>query len=159
MRAADGADWLLAALAEQGMPVLFGNPGSTELPLTDALGRQDRVRYVLALHESAAVGMADGYAQATGGPAAVNVHVQPGLANALSGILNAARSRVPLLVTVGQQEQSMLPGDPFLGGDVLGMARPLAKGAWEARRPEDLPGLLAEAMAGRPDAAARARWC
>ena len=146
MRAADGADWLLAALADQGMPVLFGNPGSTELPLTDALGRQDRVRYVLALHESAAVGMADGYAQATGGPAAVNVHVQPGLANALSGILNAARSRVPLLVTVGQQEQSMLPGDPFLGGDVLGMARPLAKGAWEARRPEDLPRLLAEAI-------------
>ena len=94
--------------------------------------------------------MADGYAQATGGPAAVNVHVQPGLANAMSGILNAARSRVPLLVTVGQQEQSMLPGDPFLGGDVLGMARPLAKGAWEARRPEDLPGLLAEAHARSP---------
>jgi benzoylformate decarboxylase len=64
----------------------------------------------------------------------------------MSGILNAARSRVPLLVTVGQQEQAMLPGDPFLGGDVVGMARPLAKGAWEARRPEDLPGLLAEAL-------------
>ena len=46
MRAANGADWLLAALAEQGMAVLFGNPGSTELPLTDALGRQGRVRYV-----------------------------------------------------------------------------------------------------------------
>ena len=64
MTAANGADWLLAALAEQGVPVLFGNPGSTELPLTDALGRQDRVRYVLALHEAAAVGMADGYARA-----------------------------------------------------------------------------------------------
>jgi benzoylformate decarboxylase len=144
--AGNGADWLLAALAAEGMPVLFGNPGSTELPLTDALGRQDRVRYVLALHEAAAVGMADGYAQATGGPAAVNVHVQPGLANAMSGILNAARCRVPLLVTVGQQEQSLLPGEPFLGGDVVGMARPLAKGAWEARRPEDLPALLAEAL-------------
>ena len=135
MRAANGADWLLAALADQGMAVLFGNPGSTELPLTDALGRQGRVRYVLALHEAVAVGMADGYAQATGRPAAVNVHVQPGLANALSGILNAARCRVPLLVTVGQQEQSLLPGEPFLGGDVVGMARPLAKGAWEAPRP------------------------
>ncbi len=147
MSAANGADWLLAALAEQGIPVLFGNPGSTELPLTDALGRQDRVRYVLALHEAAAVGMADGYAQATGGPAAVNVHVQPGLANAMSGILNAARCRVPLIVTVGQQEQSLLPGDPFLGGDVVGMARPLAKGAWEVRRPEELPRLTTEAIA------------
>jgi benzoylformate decarboxylase len=146
MTAGNGADWLLAALAAEGMPVLFGNPGSTELPLTDALGRQERVRYVLALHEAAAVGMADGYAQATGGPAAVNVHVQPGLANAMSGILNAARGRVPLLVTVGQQEQSMLAGDPFLGGDVQGMARPVAKGAWEARRPGDLPALLAEAL-------------
>jgi benzoylformate decarboxylase len=142
----NGADWLLAALADQGIPLLFGNPGSTELPLTDALGRQERVRYVLGLHESVVMGMADGYAQATGEPAAVNVHVQPGLANAMAGILNAARCRVPLVVTVGQQEQSMLAGDPFLGGDVVGMARPIAKGAWEARRPEDLPGLLADAL-------------
>ena len=144
---ANGADWLLAALAEQGIPALFGNPGSTELPLTDALGRQEGVRYVLALHEAVAVGMADGYAQATGGPAAVNVHVQPGLANAMSGILNAARCRVPLVVTVGQQVQSLIAGEPFLGGDVVGMARPPAKGAWEVRRPDDLPGLLAEALA------------
>src|SRR5690606_1215355 len=90
--AATGADWLCAALAEQGVPVLFGNPGSTELPLTEALGRQDRLRYVLGLHEAAVMGMADGYAQATGRLAAVNVHVQPGLANALAGILNAARA-------------------------------------------------------------------
>jgi benzoylformate decarboxylase len=72
----NGADWLLAALADQGIPLLFGNPGSTELPLTDALGRQGRVRYVLGLHESVVVGMADGYAQATGGPAAVNVQTR-----------------------------------------------------------------------------------
>jgi benzoylformate decarboxylase len=143
----NGADWLLAALAEEGVPVLFGNPGSTELPITDALGRQERVRYVLALHEAAAMGMADGYAQATGRPAAVNVHVQPGLANAMSGILNAARCRVPLIVTVGQQVRSMLAGDPFLGGELVQMARPLAKGAWEAARAEDLPELMRRAVA------------
>ena len=111
----DGADWLLAALAAEGVPVLFGNPGSTELPITDALGRQDAVRYVLGLHEAAVIGMADGWAQATGGLAVANVHVQPGLANAMSGILNAARGRVPVLVTVGQQWQSMLPGRALPG--------------------------------------------
>jgi benzoylformate decarboxylase len=142
----NGADWLLAALAAEGVPVLFGNPGSTELPLTDALGRQDRVRYVLALHESVAMGMADGYAQATGRMAVVNVHVQPGLANAMSGILNAARSRVPLVVTVGQQVQDMLPGEPFLGGELVRLAEPLAKGAWEVGRIDDLPAAFARAV-------------
>ena len=134
----DGADWLLAALATEGVPVLFGNPGSTELPITDALGRQSAVRYVLALHEAAAIGMADGWAQATGGLAAANVHVQPGLANAMSGILNAARCRVPVLVTVGQQVQELLPQEPFLGGELVAMAAPVAKGAWEVTDPEDL---------------------
>jgi benzoylformate decarboxylase len=146
--AANGADWLCAALVEQGVEVLFGNPGSTELPLTDALGRAARgPRYVLGLHEATVVAMADGYAQATGTLAAVNVHVQPGLANALSGILNAARARVPLLVTVGQQVQEMLPGAPFLGGELVELARPLAKGAWEVRDPQGLPGTLATAVA------------
>ena len=142
----NGADWLLAALAAEGMPVMFGNPGSTELPITDALGRQDGVRYVLALHESVAVGMADGYAQVTGRPVAVNVHVQPGLANAMSGILNAARCRVPLIVTVGQQVQSLLAEEPFLGGELVELARPVAKGAWEVARSEDLPEAMERAV-------------
>ncbi|MGE0027206.1 MAG: thiamine pyrophosphate-binding protein [Thermoleophilia bacterium] len=142
----DGSDWLLAAVAAEGVPVLFGNPGSTELPITDALGRQEAVRYVLGLHEASVIGMADGWAQATGGLAVANVHVQPGLANAMSGILNAARCRVPVLVTVGQQWQSMLPGGPFLGGELVAMAAPVAKGAWEVRSPEELPELFALAV-------------
>ncbi len=105
------------------------------------------MRYVLAPHESVAMGMADGYAQVTGRPAFVNVHVQPGLANAMSGILNAARCRVPLVVTVGQQVQDLLPQEPFLGGELVGMAEPLAKGAWEVARPADLPAALARAVA------------
>lgn len=141
-----GADWLCAALAEQGVGVLFGNPGSTELPLTDAIGRAGAPRYVLGLHESAVLGMADGYAQATGRLAAVNVHVQPGLANAMSGILNAARARVPMLVTVGQQVQALLPGAPFLGGELVEMARPLVKGAWEVATADALPATLALAV-------------
>ena len=93
----NAADWLLEWLADHGVDVMFGNPGSTELPLIDALGRQHRIRYVLALHESSVLGMADGYAQQGNRLGVVNVHVQPGLANAMSGILNAARARVPLL--------------------------------------------------------------
>ena len=141
-----GADWLLGTLAEEGVRHLFGNPGSTELPLVDALPRHEGVRFVLGLHEAVVMGMADGYAQVTGGLAAVNVHVQPGLTNAMSGILNAARARVPLLVIVGQQVRSLLPEEPFLGGELVALARPLAKGAWEAADADDLAELLPHAV-------------
>ncbi len=137
---------LLDALASAGVRHLFGNPGSTELPLVEALGAQDAVRFVLGPTEAAVMGMADGYAQAGRRLGVVNVHVQPGMANALSGVLNAARARVPLLVTVGQQVQAMLPGAPFLGGDVLTMTGGLVKGAWEVARARDLDGVLADAV-------------
>jgi benzoylformate decarboxylase len=143
----NAADWLLATLADAGVEVMFGNPGSTELPLIDAFGRQDRIRYILGLHEAAVMGMADGYAQHGNRLGVVNVHVQPGLANALSGILNAARARVPLLVTVGQQVTSLLDNAPFLGGELVALAAPIAKAAWEPRSVEELPGLLLQAIA------------
>ena len=118
------------------MPVLFGNPGSTELPITDALGRQDAASATCSRSTSrSAMGMADGYAQVTGRPAAVNVHVQPGLANAMSGILNAARCRVPLVVTVGQQvQESAARGALPRRRAGASWPRPLAKGAWEVAR-------------------------
>jgi benzoylformate decarboxylase len=142
----DTADWLIAALAAEGVAIVFGNPGSTELPLVDAFARQNRVRYVLGLHETSVMGMADGYAQSTGAMAVVNVHVQPGIANSLAGLINAARARVPVLVTVGQQVTGMLNEQPFLGGDVLSPAAPFAKGLWEPRRVDDLPWVLARAI-------------
>ncbi len=142
----NAADWLLAWLADHGVDVMFGNPGSTELPLIDALGRQHRIRYVLALHESSVLGMADGYAQQGNRLGVVNVHVQPGLANAMSGILNAARARVPLLVTVGQQVTSLIDQAPFLGGELVRLAEPIAKGALEVRDVEGLPAALDHAM-------------
>jgi benzoylformate decarboxylase len=142
----NAADWLLNALADVGVGVVFGNPGSTELPLIDAFPRQERLRYVLGLHEASVMGMADGYAQQGDRLAVVNVHVQPGLANAMSGLLNAARARVPLLVTVGQQVTSLAGTAPFLGGELVAMARPFAKGAWEARTVEELPELLGLAL-------------
>ncbi len=141
-----GADALLDALVAQGVEYIFGNPGSTELPLIDALAASGRPRFVLGLTEAAATGMADGYAQASGRLGVVLVHVQPGMANALAGVLNAARARVPMLVIVGQQVSAMLAGAPFLGGDVVGMARPLARFAAEVTDPADLGALLHQAV-------------
>lgn len=142
----DAADWLISALAVEGVEVVFGNPGSTELPILDAFARQDRVRYVLGLHEMSVMGMADGYAQSTGRLGVVNVHVQPGIANALAGIINASRERVPMLVTVGQQVTGMLDEQAFLGGDVLSPVAAFVKGAWEPRRVADLPVALSQAL-------------
>ncbi|MCC6831486.1 MAG: thiamine pyrophosphate-binding protein [Thermoleophilia bacterium] len=142
----DTAEWLLRALAAEGVTHLFGNPGSTELPLLDALPRQHQLRYVLGLHEAAVMGMADGYAQASGRIAAVNVHVQPGIANAVSGVLNAARARTPLLVTVGQQVTALRDAAPFLGGDVLGPVAGLVKWSGEVSRASELPDAMRAAV-------------
>ncbi len=151
------ADWLLATLADARVEVMFGNPGSTELPLMDAFPRQKRVRYVLGLHEASVMGMADGYAQHGRRLAVVNVHVQPGLANALSGVLNAARARVPMLVTVGQQVTGLKDQAPFLGGELVELARPIAKEAVEVGSVEELPDVIARAICRRTYGAVRSR--
>lgn len=141
-----GSGALCDALAAQGVEVIFGNPGSTELPMLAALAAPGRPRLVLGLTEPVVMGMADGYAQTSGRLGVALVHVQPGMANALSGVLNAARARVPLLVIVGQQVSSMLPGAPFLGGDVVGMARPIARYAEEVTDPALLGPMLCDAV-------------
>src|ERR1700748_3144414 len=84
-----------------GMTTMFGNPGSTELPMLADF--PDDFRYVLGLQEAVAVGMADGFAQASGRPSHVNLHMAPGLGNAMGAIFNAQANKSPLLVTAGQQ--------------------------------------------------------
>src|SRR5438445_3228819 len=88
-------------LRERGMTTVFGNPGSTELPMLADF--PDDFRYVLGLQEAVAVGMADGFAQASGGVTHVNLHTAPGLGNAMGAIFNAHANKSPLLVTAGQQ--------------------------------------------------------
>src|SRR3977135_4330037 len=83
-----GRDALLEVLRTEGVRHLFGNPGSTELPLMDALAGADDLHYVLCLQEATAVGMADGYAQATGRPAFLNLHTSAGLGNAVGNLTN-----------------------------------------------------------------------
>src|SRR2546422_4394296 len=104
-----GKQAFLQILKQEGVSVMFGNPGTTELPLMDGLAREPGIRYVLALQEAVAISMADGYAQASGGLAAVNVHVSPGLGNAMGILYDAYKSGAPMLLTPGPHDQC-LPG-------------------------------------------------
>ncbi|HEY0534539.1 MAG TPA: thiamine pyrophosphate-binding protein [Actinoplanes sp.] len=140
-------DALLAILRDEGVRHVFGNPGTTELPLLDALVDAPDLHYVLGLQEASVVAMADGYARATGRCAFVNLHVAAGLANGLIGLLNAGRSRTPLVVVAGQQDRRHLLQDPMLSGDLVGLARPVAKSAVEVHQAYDLPVVLRRAFA------------
>lgn len=145
---------LLAILRDEGVDRVFGNPGTTELPFLDALAGAPDLEYVLAVQEASAVAMADGYARATRRTAFVNLHVAAGLANGLIGMLNARRSRVPMVVTAGQQDRRHLLEDPMLAGDLVGLAAAASKLAVEVQHARDLPIVLrrAFALAARPPA-------
>jgi benzoylformate decarboxylase len=134
-----GKQAFLEILRQEGVELLFGNPGSTELPLMDALASQDNIRYVLALQEAVAVAMADGYALASGRLAVVNVHVSPGLGNAMGMLYDAYKAGSPLLLTAGQHDQSLSVTEPILWSDLPTVARPYVKWSYEVRRLEDLP--------------------
>src|ERR1051325_2068185 len=98
-------DALLEVLRTEGVRHVFGNPGSTELPLIDALASADDLHYVLALQEATAVGMADGYAQATGRPSFLNLHTSAGLGNAIGNLTNARANGAPIVVSAGNADR------------------------------------------------------
>ena len=129
-------------LKQEGVKFLFGNPGTTELALMDAFAVENELRYVLGLHEGAVMSMADGYAQASGSLAAVNLHVAPGLGNALGMLYDAQKCGAPILVTAGQQDQSFSVTEPFLWADLPPIARPFVKWSAEVRRLADLPRMV-----------------
>jgi benzoylformate decarboxylase len=139
MPSLSGKTALLELLKQEGVRVMFGNPGTTELPLMDALAVEQDLRYVLALQEAPAMAMADGYAQASGGLAVVNLHVAPGLGNAMGMLYDAQKAGSPVLVTAGQHEQTFNFTEPLLWADLPRIAAPFVKWAHEVRRLEDLP--------------------
>ncbi|MEO8092872.1 MAG: benzoylformate decarboxylase [bacterium] len=127
---------------ERGMTTIFGNPGSTELPMLADF--PDDFRYVLGLQEAVAVGMADGFAQASGAPAHVNLHTAPGVGNGMGAIFNAQANHSPLLVTAGQQARSLITLQANLTNrDATRMPHPLVKWSYEPPRAEDVPHALA----------------
>jgi benzoylformate decarboxylase len=129
---------------ERGMTTMFGNPGSTELPMLADF--PDDFRYILGLQEAVAVGMADGYAQASGGPAHVNLHTAPGLGNAMGAIFNAQANKAPLVITAGNQTRSLITLQANLTNrDATRMPHPLVKFSYEPPRAEDVPHAIARA--------------
>jgi benzoylformate decarboxylase len=132
----------LELLKQEGVEILFGNPGTTELPLMDALAVENELRYVLGLQEATVIGMADGYAQASGKLAVVNLHVTPGLGNAMGMLYDAQKAGSPILVTAGQHHQDFNATEPILWADLPPIARPLVKWSAEVHRLADLPRLV-----------------
>lgn len=134
-----GAALFLDLLRANGVDIVFGNPGTTELPLVDAFAAETGIRYILGLNEVVVLGMADGYAQATGRLAVANLHAAPGLGNAMGMLYNAAKAGAPILVTAGQQDTTIALTEPLLWADLATLARPLVKWSTEVVRVDDLP--------------------
>ncbi len=130
---------------KHGMTTIFGNPGSTELPMLAEF--PDDFRYVLGLQEAVAVGMADGYAQASGTPAHVNLHTAPGVGNGMGAIFNAQANHSPLVVTAGQQVRAHITMQANLTNrDATRVVHPFVKWSFEPPRAQDVPHALARAI-------------
>lgn len=141
-----GKQALVEMLRSQGVEYVFGIPGATEIHFMDALERAPDIRYILGLQEVVCAGMAEGYARATGRPAVLNLHTAPGLAAASPLLYNAQLGKVPLVVTVGQNDTRLLQRDPHLTGDIVGMGEIFAKWSTELVHAEDLPVVLPRAF-------------
>ena len=140
-----GRQAFVELLISEGVTHLFGNPGTTELPIMQALPDYPGLKFILGLQESVVMGMADGYARASRQLTAVNVHVAPGLGNAMGALYNAKFSGSPVILTAGQQEQGHGLLEPLLYDDLTSMAAPLVKWSIEVTRLQDLPRIMRRA--------------
>jgi benzoylformate decarboxylase len=140
-------DVLFEVLRSEGVARIFGNPGSTEMPLMDQLYGQTDFTYTLGLQEATVVGMADGFAQATNRAAFVNLHTAGGIGHAMGTIAGSKLTRTPLVITAGNQDTRHLAREPWLSGDLVAMARPCVKWAVEVNRAEDVGIVMRRAFA------------
>ena len=141
----NGRTAFLELLVDEGITHLFGNPGTTELAIMEVVPDFPQLEFVLGLQESVVLGMADGCARASGRLAAANVHVAPGLGNAMGALYNARFSGSPIIVTAGQQEQGHGLLEPLLYEPLVPIAQPLVKWAIEPTRVADLPRIVRRA--------------
>lgn len=138
-----GADALLDVLAAWGVEYVFTCPGTTEVPLLDALVDRTDVRFVLTTHESVAVAAADGYARATGRPGVAYLHTNVGLANGLAHLYSAHTAHSPVVVLTGVKPTATLPFRALTTvPDIRAFARPYCKTDWLTLRPDALVGDL-----------------
>jgi acetolactate synthase-1/2/3 large subunit len=151
----DGAQALVRTLDSLGIEYVFGYSGGAALPILDALETvQKNLKFVLVRHEQGAVHMADGYARATGRPAAVLVTSGPGAGNTVTGLMTAQMDSVPMVVICGQQVTWMLGKDAFQEADIFGITMPVVKHNFLVKQTNDLPRIVREAYhiatTGRP---------
>ena len=143
---------LMESLVGHGVRHIFGNPGTTETPLLDSLPAYPQIDYVIALHEGVAVSAASFYAQASRRVGVANVHVAPGLGNAIGALYGALKANSPLVVTAGQQDTRMRLRNPVLGHDLVAMAAPVTKWSVQVERADELAPILRRAFKVASDA-------
>jgi len=149
-----GRQVFFETLLAHGVERIFGNPGTTESPLLDSLIDYPSIQYIVHLHEGVAVGAANFYAQASGKTAFVNLHVAPGLGNAIGMIYGALKNNSPMVVTAGQQDTRLRLRDPVLGHDLAAMAAPVTKWSVQVERADELGPILQRAFKIANDAPA-----
>ncbi len=138
----NGRSAFLQLLIDEGVTHLFGNPGTTELPVMEVISKFPQLKYVLGLQESVVMAMADGFSRATGKLSAVNLHCTPGLGHAMGALYSAKFSGSPVIVTAGQYEIGHGLTEPLLYDTLVPIAAPLVKWAIEVERIEDLPRIV-----------------
>lgn len=136
---------MMDQLVADGNRYLFGNPGTTEQAFMDMLQDYPGLEFIMCLHEGVAVSMADAYARATRKPAFVELHIAPGLGNAIGMLHNAMIGKSPLVVYVGQGDSRTMFQQPHLSGDLVSMAKPVTKWAYEVNHAIDLPQAIRRA--------------
>ncbi|MGH7611535.1 MAG: thiamine pyrophosphate-binding protein, partial [Candidatus Dormibacteria bacterium] len=142
------AERLVQTLEQLQVDTFFGLPGSTEAALLEALRQSSKIRYVLGLHEGVVVAMADGYARASGRVGVASLHTTVGTMNGLSQLYNSARDAVPVLLTAGHKDRTVLAEDGFCAiPDLASLARQFAKYSWQSLSSEQVPADLARAYA------------
>ncbi len=151
----DGAQALIKTLDDLGVEYIFGYSGGAAIPIFDALETvKTKMKFILVRHEQGAVHMADGYARATGRPAAVLVTSGPGAGNTVTGLMTAMMDSVPMLVICGQTVTWMLGKDAFQEADIFGITIPVVKHNYLVKDTNALPRIAREAYhiatTGRP---------
>ena len=151
----DGAQALIKTLDDLGIEYIFGYSGGAAIPIFDALETlETKMQFILVRHEQGAVHMADGYARATGKPAAVLVTSGPGAGNTVTGLMTAQMDSVPMIVVCGQQVTWMLGKDAFQEADIFGITIPVVKHNYLVKETNDLVRVAKEAYhiatTGRP---------
>jgi benzoylformate decarboxylase len=141
-----GREVFMQSLMAHGVRHIFGNPGTTESPLLDALIDYPQIDYIVALHEGMAVGAASYYARASGRTPVVSLHVAPGLGNGLGMIYNALKGSAPVVITAGQQDSRMLRREPILSHDLAAMAAPVTKWSTEVRNADEMDEVMRRAF-------------